>query len=171
MAVFFLLLAVIGGGVVADLVLENTTADRVTVLNQTVTGHTQGILLALVAGLGLVVGLLLVASMSLTKRRRARHKQLRSLRAGMQHHVPEPEGEQAGPPYRLFRLQETAGERGAPARPANLGGERWVDPPDGPRVVPKPASHPQPRQDQTSRPVQLHEDPYPWFGPSSERPG
>jgi hypothetical protein len=169
MAAFLFLLAVIGGGVVADLVLENTAGGEVSVLNQTVTGHTQGTLLALVAGLGLVVGLLLVASMGSTKRRRARRKQLRSIRAGIQHHVAEPDGEQAGLPDSLLRLQEPGGELGERARPADLGGERWVDQPDGRRVAPEPASHPQRRHDQTRRAVHLREDPDPWFGPSSER--
>jgi hypothetical protein len=170
MAVFLFLLAVIGGGVVGDLVLENTAGGKVSVLNQTVTGHTQGTLLALAAALGLVVGFLLVASMGSTKRRRARRKQLRSIRAGMQHHVAEPEGEQARLPYRLSRLQETGGVLGERARPAELGGERWVDQPDGRRVAPEPASHhPQLRHDQTGRAVHLREDPYPWFRPSSER--
>jgi hypothetical protein len=170
MAVFLFLLAVIGGGVVADLVLENTAGGEVSVLNQTVSGHTQGTLLALAAALGLVVSLLLVASMGLTKRRRARRKQLRSIRAGMPHHVAEPDGEQAGLPYRLFRLQETGGVLGERARPANLGGDRWVDQPDDRGVAPEPASHhPQPRHDQARRAVHLREDPYPWFGPSNQR--
>jgi hypothetical protein len=170
MAVLLFLLAVIGGGVAGDLVLENTAGGKVSVLNQTVTGHTQGTLLALAAGLGLVVGLLLVASMGMTKRRRARRKQLRSIRAGMQHPVANPDGEQARLPYRLSHLQETGGELGERARPANLGGERWMDQPDSRRVAPEPASHhPQPHHDQTRRAVHLREDPYPWFGSSSER--
>jgi hypothetical protein len=67
------------------------------------------------------------ASMGSTKRRRARRKQLRSIRAGMRHHVAEPDGEQAGLPDALVGLQETGGELGGPARPArpaDLGGER-----------------------------------------------
>jgi hypothetical protein len=172
MAVLLFLLAVIGGGVVADLVLENTAGGEVTVLNQAVSGHTQGTLLALAAGLGLVVGLLLVASMSSTKTRRARRKQLRSIRAGMQHHLTQPDGEHADQADEFFGLQQPGGELGEPARPADLGGEQWADRPDGRRAAPEPTNHrPQPRQDHTSRAVHRRGDPNPWFGPSSERQG
>jgi hypothetical protein len=171
MAVFFFVLAVVGGVVVGDLVLENTAASGVTVLNQTVTGYTEGTLLALAAALGLVVGLLLVASMGSTKARRARRRQLRGMRAGMRHHVAEPEGEHAGPPDEFSPLQQTGGELGEPATPAGLGREHWVERSDGRRVAPEPTSHhPQSRHDQTRRAVHLRDDPDPWFQPGNERP-
>jgi hypothetical protein len=71
-ALFLLLLAVAGGVVVADLVLENTTAAQVTLFHHTVTGHSEGWLLAIAAGLGALVALLLVASVNATKARRVR---------------------------------------------------------------------------------------------------
>jgi hypothetical protein len=172
MALFCFLLAVIGGGVVADLVLENTAGGEVSVLNQTVTGHAEGTLLALVAGLGLVVGLLLVASLGLTKTRRARRKQLRSSGAGVQQHAATPDGEQTDQAKELFGLRQSGGERGEPVRLADLGGERWAGRPDGCRVTPEPTNHdPQPRHDQAWRAVHLRDDPYPWFQPSRERVG
>jgi hypothetical protein len=171
MAVVLLLLAVIGGGVVADLVLENTAGGEVSVLHQPVTGHTQGTLLALAAGLGLVMGLLLVASMGSTRTRRARRKQLRRSRAGRQQHLGQPEGQHADQPDELFGLREPGDELGEPARPADLGrGGRWAEQLDGRAVAPEPASrHPQARHDQARRAVHRRDDPDPWFGPSSER--
>jgi hypothetical protein len=166
MAVFLFLLALVGGAVVGDLVLENTTAGSLTVLNQPLTGHTQGTLLALVAGLGLVVGLLLVAAVGATKTRRARRKQLRSIRVGIDHHVAQPEGKHAGPAAALFSSQKTDGKLGEPASPADLGGERWADRPDGRRVAPELTNHrPRPRQDHTSGTIHRRGDPDPWFGP------
>jgi hypothetical protein len=93
MAAFFLfVLAVAGGVVVADLVWENTAAGQITVFHHTVSGYPEGWLLAIAAGLGFVVALLLVASMNATKGRRARRKQLRRLRRGLEHQVaPKPD--------------------------------------------------------------------------------
>jgi len=60
MAAFVLfVLAVAGGGVVADLVWKNPTAGQVTLFDHTVTGYREGWLLAIAAGLGCVVALLL----------------------------------------------------------------------------------------------------------------
>ena len=64
MAVFFLLLAILGGALVGDLVWENTTLGEATVLDRTVVSYPQGWLLAAAAALGFVVALLLVASVS-----------------------------------------------------------------------------------------------------------
>ena len=83
MAAFFLLLAILGG----DLVWENTGASQVTVLDRSVSGYSLGWLLAAAAGLGLVIGLLLVASASSTKGRRERRRRVRSMQ-----HNPEYEG-------------------------------------------------------------------------------
>lgn len=82
MAVFLFLVAIIGGVVVGDLVLENPAAGEVTVFNQPVNGYSQGSLLAVAATLGFVVAVLLVASVSSTRARRTRRKQLRNIRAG-----------------------------------------------------------------------------------------
>jgi uncharacterized membrane protein YciS (DUF1049 family) len=125
MAVVLYLVAIIGGVVVGDLVLENPTADQVTVFNQPVSGYTDGTLLAMAAALGFVVAVLLVASMNSTTRRRARRKQHRAISAGTQPQTtkPEPEQEQpAGgvlpPPRnpRRPRRASPAGRAGAQAR-------------------------------------------------------
>jgi hypothetical protein len=78
MAVLFLLLAIIGASVVADLVLENTGTGAITVLNHPITGYRDGLLLAMAAALGFVVGLLVVGSVSMRRTRRARRKRLRT---------------------------------------------------------------------------------------------
>ena len=80
MAAFFLLLAILGAALVGDLVWENTTLGEATVLDRTVVSYPQGWLLAAAAALGFVVALLLVASVSSTKARRNRRRQLRSMK-------------------------------------------------------------------------------------------
>jgi hypothetical protein len=95
MAAFFFLLALIGGALIGDLVWENTGAADVTVLGRTLDGHPQGWLLSAAAALGFVVALLLVASMSSTKARRARRRQLRAMKREPQHRDIEPEGDYA----------------------------------------------------------------------------
>src|SRR5215204_4440647 len=91
MAVFFLLLAMIGGALVGDLIWENTTAGDVTVLDRTVTGYSQGWLLAAAAAIGSVIALLLVASVSSTKARRRRRRQFRSMKRDRQDQGFEPD--------------------------------------------------------------------------------
>jgi hypothetical protein len=67
MAILLFLLAIAGGVLVGDLVLENTGAGSVTVLDRSFTGFNQGQLLAVVAALGFVVGVLVVGSLSLRR--------------------------------------------------------------------------------------------------------
>jgi hypothetical protein len=95
MAAFFFLLALIGGALIGDLVWENTGAGEVTVLDRTVDGYPQGWLLSAAAALGFVVALLLVASVSSTKGRRARRRQLRAMKHDPQHRDIEPERDHA----------------------------------------------------------------------------
>jgi hypothetical protein len=121
MAASLLLLAIIGGIVVGDLVLENTTASDITMLHHTITGHSEGLLLATAAALGVVVGLLVVASASTTRTRRARRQQLRIARRDLTRQVAEFERENA-------RLRKELACRDRPVRhhdevtsPAHLG--------------------------------------------------
>jgi hypothetical protein len=72
MAVLLFLLAIAGGVLVGDLVLENTAAGSVTVLDRSFVGYSDGQLLAAVAALGFVIGVLAVASVSLRRSRRVR---------------------------------------------------------------------------------------------------
>jgi hypothetical protein len=112
MAAFFFLLAIIGGALVGDLVWENTGAGEVTVLGRTVAGYPQGWLLAAAAGLGFVVALLLVASVSSTKARRARRRQLRAIKRDRQYEGVEPEGEHANWLDESFGRRERAADAG-----------------------------------------------------------
>jgi hypothetical protein len=79
-AIFFFLLAILGGALVGDLVWENTANGEVTALDRTLVSYPQGWLLAAAAAVGFATALLLVASLSSTKGRRNRRRQLRAMR-------------------------------------------------------------------------------------------
>jgi hypothetical protein len=128
MAAFLLfVLAVAGGVVVADLVWENTAAGQVTVFHHAVSGYPVGWLLAIAAGLGCVVALLLVASMSSTKGRRARRKQLDRLRRGLEDRAVAPRPDHGRLLEEFFGPGEPAGHLGGPARPAHVSEEGRED--------------------------------------------
>jgi hypothetical protein len=157
-ALFLLLLAIAGGVVVADLVLENTTAAQITLFHHTVTGHSEGWLLAIAAGLGALVALLLVASVNATKARRVRRGQLRRLRRGLEHQVVAPE-----PDYARL-LDEFFGPEEPPrhlTRPAGLAGPR-DDGSEGsadglsPVIPHRIQHHPEPHYQQARRAAGLH---------------
>jgi len=117
MAVFLFLMAAIGGVVVVgDLVLENPSAGEATVFTQPISGYRQGVLLAMAAALGVVIALLLVASMTSTRTRPARRKQLRAIRAAIQRRAAAPAGEQAGLLDEWFGRHVPLGDHGQPAR-------------------------------------------------------
>jgi hypothetical protein len=161
MAAFVLfVLAVAGGVVVADLVWENPSAGQVTVFGQTVGGYPEGWLLAIAAGLGFVAALLLVASANSTKGRRARRKQLRDLRHGLEDQMVAPEPDHAYLLDAFFGPEEPSRQLGGPARPADPRG-------DGPEsraddhqgwVTPRPIQHPTEPLDQQVRSAQVRED-------------
>jgi hypothetical protein len=116
MAAFFLLLALIGGALVGDLIWENTTNGQVTVLDRTAVSYPQGWLLAAAAAIGFVTALLLVASVSSTKTRRNRRRQLRALKRDQ--HDPGFEPDHAGWLDEQFDPRETAAgvDRPSPRR-------------------------------------------------------
>jgi len=126
MAALFLVLAILGAVVVGDLVWENTTAGEVTVFDQPVAGFTAGGLLAMAAMLGFAVALLLVASVNSTKKRRARRKQLRTLRRAMRHRQPSLDRDDAT----LDELLDRDAFVGKPRRPAQPRRARREDLPD-----------------------------------------
>jgi uncharacterized membrane protein YccC len=121
MAVLFLLLAIIGAAVVSDLVLENTAADAITVLNQPITGYSGGLLLAMAAALGLVVGLLVVGSVSLRRTRRARRRQLRVAERELSGQLAELERENTRLRDELARRDSAARRLAGVAAAADLG--------------------------------------------------
>jgi hypothetical protein len=111
MAVLLLLLAIIGGVLVGDLVVENTAAGGVTVLHHPTAGYSQGQLLATAAAIGFAVSLLVVGSVGMRRTRRAR-RQLRTAERDLTGQLDELERDKAG-------LREELAHRdpaGAPSR-------------------------------------------------------
>jgi hypothetical protein len=145
MASFVLfVVAVAGAVVVADLAWESPTAGQLTVFHHTVSGYPEGWLLAIVAGLGCVVALLLVASVNSTRRRRARRTQLRRLRQGLEDQVAAPEPDHARLLDGFFGPEQPSRHLDGPAWPVELESEdreRRVKP-DQPVVTPQPIQHP-----------------------------
>ena len=145
MAAFVLfVLAVAGGVTVADLAWENPATGQVTVLHHTVGGYPEGWLLAIAAGLGFVVALLLVASVNSTKGRRARRKQLRGLRHGLKDQLVAPEPDHPGLLDAFFGPEDPSHHLGGPARPVELKseGRERRDEAHQPVVTPELIQHP-----------------------------
>jgi hypothetical protein len=115
MAILLFLLAIAGGVLVGDLVLENTDPGSVTVLDRSFTGYTQGQLLAAVAALGFVIGALAVASLSLRKSRRVRVRELRQSERDLTDEVAELERENRSLRGEMARRDQR------PRRPAAAG--------------------------------------------------
>jgi hypothetical protein len=120
-ALFLLLLAVTGGVLIAELVVENPTADQITLFHHTLTGYSEGWLLAIAAGLGALITLLLVASLNATKGRRVRRGQLRRRRRGLEHQVGAPEPDHARLLEEFFGPEQPSRH---PAGPGKLAGPR-----------------------------------------------
>ena len=140
MAVLLFLLAIAAGVLVGDLVLENTAAGTVTVLDRSFTGYSQGQLLAAVAALGFVVGVLVVGSLSLRRARRVRRRELRRAERDLTADVAELERENQS-------LRDELARRASPSRRAGMG----AMPPD-----PAPANRPpEPVYEQARRAARL----------------
>jgi hypothetical protein len=141
MAVLLFLLALAGGALVGDLVLENTADGSVTVLDRSFTGFSEGQLLAAAAAVGFLVGVLAVGSLTLRRSRRVRRKELRRAEEDLSADVAELERENKSLRDELARRAAVARRPGAGAMPADLasgsmgpGGERrtraYSDPAD-----------------------------------------
>jgi hypothetical protein len=155
MAALFLLLAIIGAGVVGDLVLENTADGAITVLNHSVSGYADGLFLAMAAALGFVVGLLVVGSVSLRRTRRDRRRQLRTAERELRGQLLEFERENTRLRDELAR-QDLAARRSVGVAPA-------ADPeaPAGARRVPSrpPNREAEPVYEEARRMARLRSDP------------
>jgi hypothetical protein len=162
MAAFVLfVVAVAGAVVVADLVWENPTAGQITVFQHTITGYPEGWLLAIAAGLGFVVALLLAASVNSTKGRRARRKQLRRLRHDLEDQVAAPEPDHARLLDAFFGPEEPSRYLDGPARLVELESEdRESRADDHQRVIaPQWISYPpEPLYEQARRAAGLGQD-------------
>jgi uncharacterized membrane protein YciS (DUF1049 family) len=120
MAVLLFLLAIAGGVLVGALTLENTGAASVTVLDRSFTGYSQGQLLAAVAAVGFVVGVLVVASVTLRRSRRVHRRELRRAEQDLTAEVAELEHENRSLRDELARRAAVARRPGAGAMPADL---------------------------------------------------
>jgi hypothetical protein len=104
MAVFFLLLAVLLGVVLGDALVENESTGAITLFGQSTDQFTDGQLLLGFAGLGILFALLLVLSVSSTRRRRARRKERRTASRELEDRATQLERDNA-------RLRTDLGER------------------------------------------------------------
>jgi hypothetical protein len=144
MAVLLLLLAIIGAVLVGDLVVENTAAGSVTVLQHLITGYSQGQLLAMAAALGFVVGLLAISSVSMRRTRRARRRQLRTVERDLTAQLAELERDNASLRNELVHLTRRCASHvrlpcqpilARPHLPQRLSGGRGSVP-RGPTAIP-----------------------------------
>jgi uncharacterized membrane protein YciS (DUF1049 family) len=160
MALLLLLLAVVGGILVGDLVLENSAAGAVSVLQRPISGYSQGQLLAMVAALGFVVGLLVVGAASLRRTRRARRRQLRTAERDLTAQLNELERENASLREELADRDRTLARPVEAARPGDLGGTWTASVAEGQaRVLPLPADGPaEPVYEQARRAAHLRSD-------------
>jgi hypothetical protein len=155
MAPLLLLLAIIGGVLVGDLVVENTAAGAITVLNYPITGSSNGLLLGAAAALGFAVGLLLVGAVGLRRTRRARRRRLRTAERDLSGQLIELERENA-------RLREILARRDPHARrlvefatAADLGAAAAAE-----RARPSPADRQrEPVYEEARRAARLRGDP------------
>jgi hypothetical protein len=160
MAALLLLLAVVGGILVGDLVLENSAAGAVTVLHHPISGYSEGQLLAAAVALGLVVGLLVVGAATLRRTRRARRRQLGTVERDLTAQLAKLERENAS-------LREELAHRDWPlacpaeaARPGDLGSAWTASVAKGQaRVLPLPVDRPaEPVYEQARRVAHLPSD-------------
>jgi cell shape-determining protein MreC len=119
MAAIFLVLAVVDAALLANVVLANTSATSVTVFDQSITGYTQGELLLLAAGLGLLFALFVGIAGSSSSARRAKRRELRAARREVEGRVAELERENA----RLHKELETTRRTDALVGPRGASSE------------------------------------------------
>jgi uncharacterized protein (DUF58 family) len=119
MAAIFLVLAVVDAALLANVVLANTSAASVTVFDQSITGYSQGELLLLAAGLGLLFALFVGIAWSSSSARRAKRRELRAARREVEGRVAELERENA----RLHEELETTRRTGALVGPRGASSE------------------------------------------------
>ena len=109
MAAIFLVLAALDAVLLGNLALTNTSATSLSVFDQSISGFTQGQLLLLAAGLGLLLALLLGIAWSSSSARRAKRRQLQAARREVEGRAAELERENA----RLRKELEGARRAGA----------------------------------------------------------
>jgi len=95
MAAIFLVLAVVDAALLANVALTNTSATSLSVFDQSMTRFTQGELLLVAAGLGLLLALFLRIAWSSSSARRAKRRGLRAARREVEGRVAELERDNA----------------------------------------------------------------------------
>src|SRR6266487_424863 len=128
MAALFLVLAVADAVLLGDAVLANTSASSVSVFDQSITGFTQGQLLVVAAGLGLLLVLLLGLAWRSSGARRAKRRQLRAAHRDLQGRVAQLERDNATLRQEQERLGRLAELREASSQ-AQQARERASQPP------------------------------------------
>jgi hypothetical protein len=91
-----------------------------------IVGGSEGLLLAMVAAFGVVVGLLVVASAGTTRTRRARRKRLRTAGSDLSKQVAELQRENRRLRVELARRDQRVRHLGKLAGPAGLGSTHWA---------------------------------------------
>ena len=159
MAILLFLLAIAGGVLVGALTLDNTGAGSVTVLDRSFTGFSQGQLLAVVAALGFVIGLLMVGSLILRRARRVRRRELRRAERDLTEDVAELERENRSLREELARRASASRRPGMGPLPPDLAPDAAV-PGAERRARPRPVPterHPEPVYEQASRAARLRD--------------
>ena len=128
MAALFLVLAVVDAVLLGDAVLANTSASSVSVFDQSIVGFTQGQLLLVAAGLGLLGALLLGLAWRSSGARRAKRRQLRAAQHNLEGRVAELERDNAILRQERERLGRLAELRAASSQ-AQQARERASQPP------------------------------------------
>jgi hypothetical protein len=95
MAAIFLVLAVVDAALLANVALTNTSASSLSVFDQSMSRFTQGELLLVAAGLGLLLALFLRIAWSSSSARRGKRRQLRAARREVEGRVAELERDNA----------------------------------------------------------------------------
>ena len=145
MAAVLLVFAVLGLVVLGDAVVENTTSVGFSLFGQSVSGFTQGGMLAMGAALGALVTCLLLLSSASSSRRRARRKELRTSQHDLEDRIADLERENAD--LRGARPVAAPVATPAPARvahPAPVGPSAPSDMPARAPVAVAPAVQDQP---------------------------
>ena len=129
-------------------------------LQHPISGYSQGQLLSMVAGLGFVVGLLLVGAASLRRTRRARRRQLRTAEHELTAQLAELERENASLRQELAHRDRPLARPAEAATPGDLGSASAASVAEGQaRVLPLPVDRPaEPVYEQARRAAHLRSD-------------
>ena len=131
MAALFLVLAVVDAVLLGDAVIANTSASSVSVFGHSMTGFTQGQLLVIAAGLGLLGALLLGLAWRCSGTQRAKRRRLRATRRDLEGRVAGLERDNTILRHELERFGRLAELRGASSEAQVQGRarERATQPP------------------------------------------